>query len=85
MTDRKHPTGGFWLTVALAAMLAYCASIGPVHWIASRIPATNCQTGIRVLNGFYFPIWEIVQNRKARRAVRWYVCVGTSQDAFMRD
>jgi hypothetical protein len=34
MTDRKKPTAGFWITVALVAVLAYPLSAGPSLWIA---------------------------------------------------
>jgi hypothetical protein len=33
-TDRKKPTAGFWITVALVAVLvAYPLSLGPIIWI----------------------------------------------------
>ncbi len=32
--DRKHPSAGFWLTVALVAVLVgYPLSFGPVWWL----------------------------------------------------
>jgi hypothetical protein len=38
MTDRKHPSATFWITVALVALLvAYPLSFGPACWLTSRI------------------------------------------------
>jgi hypothetical protein len=38
VTNRKHPSAGFWITVALVAVLvAYPLSVGPACWIATRI------------------------------------------------
>jgi hypothetical protein len=42
MTDRKKPTAGFWITVALvAALVGYPLSFGPACWLGSRewVPA----------------------------------------------
>ena len=37
MTDRKKPTAGFWITVALVAVLVgYPLSFGPVTWLYSE-------------------------------------------------
>ena len=34
MTDRKHPSAGFWITVALVVVLVgYPLSTGPVNWL----------------------------------------------------
>jgi hypothetical protein len=49
MTDRKKAGVAFWVTVVVVVMVAYVASVGPVYWIASRIPATNTMIGGRVL------------------------------------
>jgi hypothetical protein len=37
MTDRKKPTAGFWVTVALVGVLvAYPLSFGPACWLSDR-------------------------------------------------
>jgi hypothetical protein len=37
MTDRKRPTVGFWITVALVAVLVgYPLSFGPACWLTDR-------------------------------------------------
>ena len=42
MTDRKKPTAGFWITVALVAVLVgYPLSFGPACWISSRTNSTG--------------------------------------------
>ena len=56
MTDRKHPTAGFWITVALVAVLAgYPLSFGPACWIYSR---TDNQT----LPQAYLPVGWLMSN-----------------------
>jgi hypothetical protein len=38
MTDRKKPTAGFWITVALVAVLVgYPLSFGPACWVSSHL------------------------------------------------
>ncbi len=39
MTDRKKPTAGSWMTVALvAALVAYPLTFGPACWLCGRDP-----------------------------------------------
>jgi hypothetical protein len=82
MTDRKRPGVVFCATAVAVVLLAYIASIGPVHWLASHIPFTNCQSGIIVLNAVYWPIWSAAQNRRVRRTIHWYVGIGLPDHAF---
>jgi len=35
--ERKKPTAGFWITVAVVAVLAYLVSIGPAYWACSDL------------------------------------------------
>ena len=50
MTSRKKPGVAFWATVVVVVIVIYAASVGPVYWIGSRIPATNTMAGGRVLH-----------------------------------
>jgi hypothetical protein len=73
MTDRK-PTAGFWITVALVAVLVgYPLSFGPACWIASRCRKAPPTFGTRIsaIGSIYWPIlkiawdarvpWDVVQ------------------------
>jgi hypothetical protein len=80
--DRKKPTPGFWISAALVVAVAYVASVGPVYWIASRIPATNTTTGGHVLYLIYWPIWELPLNTSVRHAFEDYARAGTVADSF---
>ena len=51
MTDRNKPTAGFWITVALVAVLVYPLSFGPACWITSRLGH-----GAVILPVIYWPI-----------------------------
>ncbi len=55
MTDRKKPSAGFWITVALLAVLVgYPISWGPVCWICrSRLMP---QILLPAIDTFYAPI-----------------------------
>jgi len=55
MTDRKHPSVAFWITVALVAVLVgYPLSFGPACWISSH---TN--RGMRAINIIYQPLMRV--------------------------
>jgi len=66
-SDRKKPTTGFWITVALVAvLLAYPLSFGPACWIESRfLPDGSINSRfsgvyrplLRVVNGGALPPW----------------------------
>jgi hypothetical protein len=57
MTSPRKPTAGFWITVALVALLAYPISFGPACWISSRVQPSG-----RIVSMIYRPIilawWE---------------------------
>jgi len=54
MTDRKHPTAGFWITVALGAMLVgYPVSFGPWLLLCNR---ADLSTAAYEGWGFYAPV-----------------------------
>jgi hypothetical protein len=82
MTNRKKPGVAFWATVVVVVIVAYAASVGPVYWIASRIPATNTAAGGRVLYRVYWPIWEWPPNTSVRHAFEDYARAGTVADSF---
>lgn len=80
--DRKKPGVVFWATVVAVVAVVYVASIGPVYWIASRIPATNTMTAGRILYRVYWPIWESPLKASVRHAFEDYVRAGTATDSF---
>ena len=49
--DRTTPGTGFWVTVAVIAVLAYPASLGPCSWASSRTGI-----GVSVVQFIYGPI-----------------------------
>ena len=78
MTDSKKPTAGFWITVALVAVLVgYPLSFGPACWITSR---TN-------LNGKWITIpyrpiiclWDVGPEPVGDLIV-WYSGIAASDD-----
>jgi len=72
-TDRKHPTPGFWLTVALVAVLvAYLALWGPVIWI--RIHIADPPWLAAAYFWLYSPIVWLHENgpSAAHDAIDWY-------------
>jgi hypothetical protein len=53
--DRKKPTAGFWITVALVAVLAgYPLSFGPACWVSSYL-----YCGPAVINLVYQPLMRM--------------------------
>ena len=75
MTDRKHPTPGFWITVALVAVLAivaYPLSVGPVAWLRNHewIPTSMDEP----IEYFYTPLAWIYRTglQPFRDALDWY-------------
>jgi hypothetical protein len=72
--DRKRPTAGFWITVALVAVLVgYPLSFGPLMWLSCR----NRLVGIDILLTAYEPLrlgaelWHPLGN-----AMDWYAAIG---------
>ena len=81
MTDRKRPAAGFWITVALVAVLAgYPLSLGPECWINER---TDC--GSQAILTTYRPIFYLGYDRPDRKslsdAIIWYAKIGASGNA----
>jgi len=80
MTDRKKPTAGFWITVALLAVLVgYPLSIGPACWISSRT-----RVGVRLIPTIYRPItWACLPEGRVDNpigaALDWYAGLGASK------
>jgi len=72
-SDRKHPTPGFWLTVALVtALVGYPLSVGPACWISSR---AGTIIAARTVNRFYRPLtWcvEATHSESLRNGLQWY-------------
>ena len=79
MTDHKHPTAGFWIIVALVAVLVgYPLSFGPACWITSR---TN--VGVSAVPIVYRPItWGLSSEYAWRldQTIRWYADIGAEPD-----
>ena len=77
MTDaqKKKPTAGFWITVALVvALVAYPLSFGPACWIEARWPTVDfsfCHRPLlRIANG----------NGIVAQALFWYANLGTHRN-----
>jgi len=50
LTDRKHPTAAFWITVALVVVLVvYPLSFGPACWLTAKgvVPVEAIETAYR--------------------------------------
>jgi hypothetical protein len=83
MSDERKPHWPWIVALLIALPVVYVASVGPVYWIASRIPATNTPEGGRVLSQFYSPIWAIPIDTPVRRPLEKYVMMGTRTDSFL--
>jgi hypothetical protein len=71
MTDRKKPTVGFWITLALVAVLAYVLSIGPMACLARQPWALDWS--IRYYDLVYWPIIRLAETSEATAtAYNWY-------------
>ncbi len=72
MTDRKKPTAGIWITVALVAVLVgYPLSFGPACWIASRNQSDDS------ISTAYWPIGYLMKNGGILGVpLRWYAKAG---------
>jgi len=77
MTDRKHPSAAFWITVALVVVLAaYPLSWGPVTWLRTRHYIPNWLDRAVVLP--YSPVFLLAKAIPAfdvalrRYSTRWY-------------
>jgi hypothetical protein len=72
MTDRKKPTTGFWITVALVAVLVgYPLSIGPMAYLAQQPWAFAWS--LRYYDLVYWPIMRLARTSEATTtAYIWY-------------
>jgi hypothetical protein len=65
--DRKHPSAGFWITVALvAALVGYPLSFGPWLWVAYSFDLPDAVQS--AAKSFYSPCTK----RMSKRSPRWY-------------
>jgi hypothetical protein len=71
MTDRKKPGVAFWMTVALAAGLAYPLSFGPACWLHEW--AGIGESGIPTL---YFPVIFTARHTEFGDVIKWYATAG---------
>jgi hypothetical protein len=80
-SDRNTPTAGFWITVALVAVLAYPLSFGPACWWFTRSSKEVRMPGsgtYRCAPKCYWPIGWLAKHYPAsfRPIVNWYATVG---------
>jgi hypothetical protein len=72
--DRKHPTAGFWITVALVAVLVgYPLSFGPACWWFSD-SELNGGVVVNIVPHVYWPTGWLAENgpEPLSRAINWY-------------
>jgi hypothetical protein len=63
VTDRKKPTAGFWITLALVALLVgYPLSFGPACWISS-----HAAHGERLLPVIYWPLLKFMSRKEQHK------------------
>jgi hypothetical protein len=80
-SDRKKPTAGFWITVALVAVLVgYPLSFGPACWAITR--SIEPDDDPRISCSFYLPIlWIWFEGpRPIGRFFGWYASLGAPAD-----
>ena len=77
MGNRK-PTAGFWMTVAVVALLSYPLSFGPACWFGERNGI-----GTSTIATVYQPILWLASSNTGlvARAVLWYAALGASSRA----
>jgi len=72
MPPRKHPSAGFWITVALVTVLVgYPLMYGPLARIDDHVPQS-----LRPALVVYWPLdWIYIRgpDQPLRRPLRWYV------------
>jgi len=77
MPEPRKPTAGFWITVALVAVLAgYPLSFGPACWISSR---TNI--GTDWLPFCYRPVISglSINHTRLSGTIQWYARLGAAR------
>jgi len=81
MTDRKKPTAGFWITLALVAVLVYPASFGPACWVCSRVPQSSASW--EMTDFLYSPIlraWWHGDQAAIGNVISWYANLGANRN-----
>jgi hypothetical protein len=79
MTDRTTPSAGFWITVALVAVLVgYPLSAGPVCWTTRYLALhdmISVEQSQRLTEDLYAPAQWVALNSPApvRNALEWYL------------
>jgi hypothetical protein len=73
MSDRKKPPAGFWITVALVAVLVgYPLSFGPAIWLTARGYFRES-----AVQSFYMPIlWSAAQAELLEDGLVWWGTLG---------
>jgi hypothetical protein len=80
-SDRKKPTAGFWITVALATVLVgYPLSFGPACWLVSR--AAWLQPAFE--KAFWPLVWLANRSPKSWEILRPYAIFGMPDSGFIR-
>ena len=81
MTAARRLTAGFWITVALVAVLAvYPLSFGPACWASSRVPQSSAAW--EMADFFYSPIlraWWHGDQRAIGNVISWYANLGANR------
>jgi hypothetical protein len=74
MTSRRHATAGFWITVALIAVLVrYPASAGPALLLIKTLPESAREGYVTAYYVFYTPlIWLCDQVKWVEAVMDWY-------------
>ena len=87
--DRKKPTAGFWITVALVAVLVgYPLSFGPACRLTSRVYTSGESCPANRLMFVYFPIGKLIlhaPNANYSRLVIWWItaCIPKGHTAII--
>ena len=83
-TTSRKPTAGFWITVALVAVVlaGYPLSFGPACWISSR-----AAWGDGFVDFLYQPILRqsCSEVELIRDSVRWYAALAAAPDWYIRE
>jgi hypothetical protein len=79
-SDRKKPTTGVWIAVALVmVLLAYPLSFGPAVWLTAR---RYCRTS--TVESLYRPVlWSAAQGPSLENAVVWWGSPGVPDGALV--
>jgi hypothetical protein len=83
--NRKQPSAGFWITVALVAVLVgYPLSVGPAFWIKSRLP-WELEFAHDAFLIFYSPLYAVAnRSQTVARGMAWWMCLFSADPALDR-